>query len=57
MKRTYCEENGHTFQARYDTIYKPVNKDKDNQLTWTTNTIYIHDICVRCGLTVERPKK
>ena len=53
-----CNIHGHRFQARYDEKPRPgdlegrMSAEEARELLVTR--IYVHDICIRCGMIVKR---
>lgn len=58
---------GHNFKARYDFGEPDLNKIRSTFKSFKTDDMgvffeslkpktYVHDVCTRCGTTVERPK-
>ena len=59
-----CQKKGHRLEARYDLVSPAyLSEDQLDVLIMIAqdvedlkNNIYVHDICVKCGLTVSRDK-
>ncbi len=55
-----CDDGVHRFEGRYDKI-APVWTDNIESLSASSrqidaiyNRLYVRDVCVRCGITIER---
>ena len=60
-----CKLEGHSFEPRYDIVLPGPACMPDEDLTDLTpelmtslkETIYVQDVCTRCGYVVERKEK
>lgn len=60
-----CDEGVHKFEPRFDPVRTDIRHQDlllDTALSESTKLalmfrqVYVHDVCVRCGMTVQRPK-
>ena len=56
-----CKQSGHRFEARYDeepsgyTFERSRGISPESYRKLLIRQVYVHDICVRCGETKQRP--
>lgn len=59
-----CDEGAHKFEPRFEPVRTDVRYSdligtclsESARLAVMFRQVYIHDVCVRCGVTVQRPK-
>jgi len=58
MNKNKCEKKGHKYKPRYDKKFPHgltnIRGYDDGTINALKEIIYVRDICVRCGETVER---
>ena len=58
-----CDKKGHNFEPRYDEMPSNCRIDVSGNINTEEyrklliHNVYIHDICVRCGMIIEREQK